>query len=377
MSDPVFIGARIYRGSSYGAHHPLSIPRVPTVTDLCRTLGWLPTDRYRTSPCAKPGALYGFHSKDYITALQRSEVTQNTDLAYGLGTLSNPVFPEMYRRPATAAGGGLLAAELVRTGGVAYNPGGGTHHGLPDRANGFCYINEPVLTIQRLLQMGLTRIAYVDIDAHHCDGVAVAFHGSRQVRMISVHEDKRWPFTGALEDNAGGAALNIPVPRGFNDTEFDLILNDLILPAVDAHAPDAIYLQCGADAVTEDPLSRLTLSNRCHIRAVWALRPLASRLIVSGGGGYNPWSVGRAWACVWATLAGQEIPDRLPHDAEQILRGLRWTRRAHPTEQMLTTLLDPARPGPISDHVRSVVDALQPRIRGLGQGQAQHDPTVG
>jgi acetoin utilization protein AcuC len=361
MSDPIFIGARIYRGSSYGPRHPLSIPRVPTVTDLCRSLGWLPPERYRTSPCAKPAALLGFHTSGYVEALQTAEATQEPDVDFGLGTLSNPVFPEVYRRPATATGGGLLAAEFVRDGGVAYNPGGGTHHGLPDRANGFCYINEPVLTIQRLLAMGLTRIAYVDIDAHHCDGVAVAFQGSDAVQMISVHEDKRWPFSGPLKDDAGGAAINVPVPRGFNDTEFDLILNEVILPAVARQRPEAIYLQCGADAVTEDPLSRLTLSNRCHVHTVNALRDLAPRLIVSGGGGYNPWSVGRAWSCVWATIAGKEIPDRLPSEASDILRALRWSRQAQPSESLLTTLLDAPRGGPISDQVRGAVAALKSR----------------
>lgn len=361
MTDPIFIGARIYRGSSYGPLHPLSIPRVPTVTDLCRSLGWLTDTQYRTSPCAKPSALTAFHTLRYITALQRAEATQRPDPDHDLGTLSNPVFPEVYRRPATAAGGGLLAAEHVRNGGVAYNPGGGTHHGMPDRANGFCYINEPVLTIRHLLQMGLKRIVYVDIDAHHCDGVAVAFHGSDQVQMISVHEDRRWPFTGALDDDAGGAAINIPVPRGFNDTEFDLILNEVILPAVAAQKPDAIYLQCGADAVTEDPLSRLTLSNRCHVAAVTALGGMAPRLIVSGGGGYNPWSVGRAWSCVWATLAGQEIPDHLPQDAADILRALQWTRKAQPSEALLTTLLDEPRHGPISDQVRAAVAQISNR----------------
>lgn len=361
MTDPIFIGARIYRGSSYGPRHPLSIPRVPTVTDLCRSLGWLTGTQYRTSPCAKPSALTAFHTPRYIAALQRAEATQRPDPDHDLGTLSNPVFPEVYRRPATAAGGGLLAAEHVRNGGAAYNPGGGTHHGLPDRANGFCYINEPVLTIRHLLHMGLKRIAYVDIDAHHCDGVAVGFHGSDQVRMISVHEDRRWPFTGALDDDAGGAAINIPVPRGFNDTEFDLILNEIILPAVARQNPDAIYLQCGADAVVEDPLSRLALSNRCHLSAIRALRPMSPRLIVSGGGGYNPWSVGRAWTCVWATLAGYEIPDRLPPEASAILRALRWSRKAHPSEDMLTTLLDLPRGGPVSDLVRAAVTYLKQR----------------
>lgn len=362
MAHPVFIGARIYRGSSYGAHHPLSISRVPTVTDLCRAMGWLPSGMFRTSPCAKPNALLGFHTKDYISAVRHAEHTQQPNLEYALGTLSNPVFPEVYRRPATAAGGGLLAAEIVRDGGVAYNPGGGTHHGLPDRANGFCYINEPVLTIQHLLQMGFDRIAYVDIDAHHCDGVAVAFHGSRAVKMISLHEERRWPYTGDVDDTAGGAAINIPVPRGFNDTEFDLVLNDIILPAVAAQKPDAIFLQCGADAVSEDPLSRLTLSNRCHVSAVQELRALSPRLIVSGGGGYNPWSVGRAWACVWATLAMQDIPDRLPDEVSQILRALRWTRRAQPSEPMLTTLLDAPRHGAISDQVLAVVARLKRRL---------------
>lgn len=257
--------------------------------DLSRALGWLPASRYRTSPRAKPAALLGFHTPDYIRALVAAEEAQAVDAEtrrrHGLGTLSNPVFAEMYRRPATAAGGGMLAAELVAEGGVVYNPGGGTHHGHPDYANGFCYINEPVLTIQRLLAQGLGRVVYIDIDAHHCDGVEPAFHGSDQVRMISCHEEGRWPFTGRLEDDAGGAAFNLPMPRGSDDSAYRLFLDEVILPATAAFRPDAIYLQCGADAVTEDPLSRLALSNNAHIETVEALRPLAPRLIVSGGGG--------------------------------------------------------------------------------------------
>jgi acetoin utilization protein AcuC len=183
--------------------------------------------------------------------------------------------------------------------------------------------------------------------------------------MISVHEDRRWPFTGPVEDDAGGAAINIPVPKGFNDTEFDLILHEVILPAVSAFQPDAIYLQCGADAVTEDPLSRLSLSNRCHVAAVQVLRDLSPRFIVSGGGGYNPWSVARAWTCVWAELAGYEVPDHLSKDVSGILRALEWSRKARPTEQMLTSLRDPARPGPISQPVRDLVDVLRRRSAGV------------
>lgn len=366
MDGALFIGSNIYRGSSYGRLHPLSIPRVPTVIDLSRALGWLPAERYRTSPRAKPASLLGFHTAAYIDALVAAEAAQAVDAEartrHGLGTLSNPVFPEMYRRPATAAGGGMLAAELVAQGGVVYNPGGGTHHGHPDYANGFCYINEPVLTIQRLLAQGLERIVYIDIDAHHPDGVEPAFAGSDQVRMISCHEAGRWPFTGKLADDAGGAAFNLPLPRGAHDSAYRLFLDAVILPATQAFRPDAIFLQCGADAVTEDPLSRLALSNNAHIETIRALRPLAPRLIVSGGGGYNPWSVARLWTCVWATLSGQEIPDRLPADAQKILRGLSWARKARPSEALLTTLRDAPREGDIPDDLRADIARLAARI---------------
>ncbi|MHA6323868.1 acetoin utilization protein AcuC [Roseivivax sp. CAU 1753] len=366
MTAALFIGSTIYRGSSYGALHPLSIPRVPTVIDLARGLGWLPPARYRTSPRAKPASLLGFHTPDYIDALVAAEAAQAVDASvrdrHGLGTLSNPVFPEMYRRPATAAGGGMLAADLVAGGGIVYNPGGGTHHGHPDRAHGFCYINEPVLTIQRLLAQGLGRIVYIDIDAHHSDGVEPAFAGSTKVRMISCHEENRWPFTGRLEDTAGGAAFNLPLPRGANDSDFALFLDEVMLPATQAFAPDAIFLQCGADAVTEDPLSRLALSNNAHIRTVAALMGMAPRLIVSGGGGYNPWSVARLWTCVWATLSGQVIPAQLPRTAEQTLRNLDWARKARPGAALLTTLRDAPREGPVSDAVRARVAHLKARI---------------
>ena len=366
LPHPVFIGSGVYRGSSYGPKHPLSIQRVPAVIDLCRALNWLPASHYRQSPRAKAAALARFHTPGYLAALQRAEAAQSvTDLdrdRHGLGTLSNPVFPEMWRRPATAAGGGLLAADLVAGGGVAYNPGGGTHHAFPARAAGFCYINEPAVTITRLLELGLTRIAYVDIDAHHGDGVEAAFAGDGRVLTISVHEERRWPFTGALDDDAGGTAINLPVPRGFNDTEFDLVLSDVILPAVQAHRPQAVFLQCGADAVSEDPLARLELSNTCHWRAVVALRALSPRLIVSGGGGYNPWTVARLWSGVWATLAGLEIPDRLPDAARDVLRGLSWSRQGRPSETLLTTLRDTPRHGPMRDELRGRVAVLKARL---------------
>jgi acetoin utilization protein AcuC len=354
LTPPLFIGSEVYRGSTYGSSHPLRVPRVSTVIDLARAMDWLPPAQYRTSPRAKPAALTLWHTPDYIAALTRAESTQTATPAdtarHGLGTLSNPIFPDMFRRPATWAGGVMLAAQLLGRGpGVIHVPGGGTHHGMPDRANGFCYLNDPVLALLSLRRAGLQRLAYIDIDAHHPDGVEHAFATDPDILQISVHEEQRWPFTGALTDAGLGQVYNLPVPRGFNDTEMRMALDRLILPRLQAFAPQAIVLQCGADALDEDPLSRLSLSNNAHWDVVAALQAMTDRFLVLGGGGYNPWSVGRCWTGVWATLNGHAIPDRLPPAAERILRALSWngSKRPLPHEAMYMTLRDAPRPGPV------------------------------
>lgn len=368
VAKPLFIGSEIYRASSYGPTHPLRVPRVSTVMDLARALGWLPPDRFRASPRAKPALLTQWHEPDYIAALQAAEAlgeaTVEMRTRFHLGTLSNPIFAEVFRRPATGAGGVMLAADLLATRpGIIHVPGGGTHHGLPGRANGFCYLNDVVLGIKVLQRAGLSRIAYVDLDAHHCDGVELAFAGDPAVRMISIHEEGRWPFSGGLEDRAGGSAFNLPVPKGYNDSEARAVLNELILPRVVEFRPEVIVLQCGADSLTEDPLSRLGLSNRAYLEAVRALMPLSPRFLVLGGGGYNPWSVGRLWTAIWGVLSRQDLPRHLPDSAEAVLRGLSWRGggRAAPDATMLTTLLDDPREGQVRPEIRTRLAALARR----------------
>jgi acetoin utilization protein AcuC len=220
-----------------------------------------------------------------------------------------------------------------------------------------------VLGIKVLQRSGLSRIAYVDLDAHHCDGVELAFAGDPGVRMISVHEEARWPFSGALTDTAGGSAFNLPVPKGYNDSEARAVLHGLILPRVAAFAPQALVLQCGADSLLEDPLSRLALSNRAYLEAVRALLPLAPRVLVLGGGGYNPWSVGRLWTAIWGLVSGQELPDRLPADAQAILGQLTWNGggRPPPDPALTETLLDPPREGPVRPDIRDRLAQLAQR----------------
>lgn len=368
QTGPLFLGSEIYRGSSYGPNHPLRVPRVSTVMDLARALGWLSPQRFRLSPRAKPAALRLWHTPAYVEALQRAEAVGEVDAEtrrrHHLGTLSNPVFPQVYSRPATGAGGVMLAAELLAASpGAVHVPGGGTHHGLPDRANGFCYLNDPVLAMLAFRRLGLARIAYVDIDAHHCDGVEHAFAGDADALLISTHEEGRWPFSGLLTDDGGGNCFNLPVPRGFNDSEMRAVLHALILPRVEAFRPEVIILQCGADAVEEDPLARLSLSNNAHLEVLRALRPLAPRFLLLGGGGYNPWTVGRLWTAAWGVLSGQDLPDRLPPEGQEVMAGLSWGGggRPPPAPHLLTTLIDPPREGPVRPEIRARLQELARR----------------
>jgi acetoin utilization protein AcuC len=360
MARPLLIGSEIYRGSTYGPKHPLAIPRVSTTLDLIRALGWVGEGQYIDSPRATPEQLTRFHTPDYIAALMQAEAMQAVEPAHRdrhrIGADGNPVYREVFSRPATGAGGVLLAARLIRHGGVVHVPGGGTHHGMPDRASGFCYLNDAVLGLLAWLDAGLTNILYLDLDAHHGDGVELAFANDRRVFTLSLHEAGRWPFTGRLADRAAGHARNLPLPQGFNDSESDFLLAHAILPLIRHLRPQAIMLQAGADALEEDPLSRLGLSNAAYRATLAAVLPLAPRLILLGGGGYNPWSVARCWAGLWAVLNGLPIPPRLPPPAEAVLRALTWSRAAgrNPPEHWFTTLADAPRPGPVRAEIREL-----------------------
>jgi len=359
---PLFITHEIYRHSHLGPRHPLSIPRVSVVTDLCDALGWLAPDAVVQAPTASPEELWRFHHPAYIAALQRAEATGTVSREererFRLGVDGNPLFAEIFRRPATSAGGVMAAARLLARGGIVHCPPGGTHHGRPARASGFCYVNDCVLGILAWRELGLSRIVYLDIDAHHGDGVQDAFAGDPAVLMISVHEAKRWPFSGDAADDAGGNACNLPVPAGFNDSEMRFLLHEVILPRIAAFRPEAIMLQCGADGLAEDPQAKLLLSNNAHREVVASLIGLAPRLLVLGGGGYHPYAVARCWALVWATLNGFHVPEPLPEAAQAVLRGLsyRGLNGRKPPEHWLTRLADAPREGPVRPEIRALAE---------------------
>ena len=355
----ILIGSEVYRKSQFGGKHPLSIPRVSAVLDLVRALGICDKEEYKTGPCAKPELLKSFHTADYIAILKKTEVSQKISekdaKTYNIGSLSNPVFPEMFKRPATSVGSSLLAADLVANGGRAYSLGGGLHHGMAGYANGFCFLNDLAFAINRLRDLGVQRIAYIDLDAHHCDGVAAAFPEDENLFVVSTHERKRWPFTGGIDENIPDRLLNVPLPSQCNDTEFMFVFEKLVFPLLDRFQPEALIIQGGADALLEDPMSRLCLSNQVIFKILSKLLGSVQRVLLTGGGGYNPWTVARLWTGFWALISGRTIPEVLPNQATELLRSLSWQRQTKPKEIMLNSIYDVHMEGQLRDEVRDIV----------------------
>ena len=328
---------------------------------MCAMLGWLGDEEFYDSRPAGQSQLTKFHEAHYVQALKRADeqgsVEKEVRERYRIGTMENPVFPGLFQRASTAVGGSILAAQLALDGKVAFHPAGGTHHGRPDRASGFCYFNDPVFSIMTLLDAGLERVLYVDLDAHHGDGVQDAFARDPGVLTISIHEEKRWPHSGPVADRAGGAARNLPVPRGFNDSELSYLMDNAVLQLGREFGPQALVITCGTDALDGDPLSGMALSNAGLWAAVECLLELCDHNVVLGGGGYNPWTVVRCWSGLWGRLSHREISGLLPEDAQAFLRGLECdlVDEEDVRPEWITTLADELNTGPVREQVSDLV----------------------
>ena len=361
---PLLISAEIYRQTGYGSNHPLAIARVGAVLDLCEALGWLAETPYTESYVASIADLTRFHDGEYVAALLAAEdagrVSAEQRQRYNIGTMENPLFQGLFERAATCVGGSIQAGKLAMEGRAVYHPSGGTHHGMAGRASGFCYFNDVVFAILSLLDHGAQRVLYLDLDAHHGDGVQAAFEAEPRVFTLSVHEENRWPHTGALDDRGQGSARNIPVPAKFCDDELAFIMTEAVEPLATQFAPDAVVVCCGADGLTGDPLSSMSLSNGALWTAVEAAIAHADASVIVGGGGYNPWTVARCWAGLWGKIAGYALPDTLPDSAQKVLSGLECDLIDDEDIEAawLTTLIDKPSRGPVRKEVRQAVDAV-------------------
>jgi acetoin utilization protein AcuC len=312
-----------WRRFDYGPEHPLRMERLGLTWRLMEAYGLTtrPGITVRAPELADEAAIAAFHAPAYIEVLKaagRGEPPRTAAL-YGLGPGDNPIFPGLWDAARLAAGGSLLAAELVASGEVdrAFHFAGGLHHALPARASGFCYVNDAVLAILALRARGL-RVAYVDIDAHHGDGVQYAFYRDRAVLTISTHErgDRLFPGTGFVEETGDGDAVgfsvNLPL-EPFTDSEVYLdAFEQVVPPLLEAFRPDVVVAQLGIDSHRTDPLTHLALDVQGFAAAVRRITALAPRLVALGGGGYDLQNVARAWTAAWAVLNDVELPAELP-----------------------------------------------------------------
>lgn len=372
----VLFTSPVFRGHHYGGHHPLGIPRVSLTEDMIRLYGALTPDQHCEARTATQAELALAHEADYIEALERSEqrgsVRWGDGKRFNLGNFENPFFPQIFTIPATAAGASVQAAEAVISGKAAFNPAGGMHHAMPAKARGFCYFNDAVMGVRRLCANGW-RVLYLDLDAHHGDGVEAAFTASDQALTVSLHMDTSYAYPrrgGRIIDRGeAGHAVNLPLPKGCHDAEYRLCFATLWPRLLESFRPDAVVVQAGTDILAPDPLGKFDISTDLFLEiltAVYQSAPRHSagkanpRLLVLGGGGYHPISLARAWTGVWGILLGIKLPRRLPPLARKLLTNV-LEESEEPSSAdaaLLEARSEGQPPRPIRDEVRQRLDQL-------------------
>ena len=335
----VFIYSDELANFEYSPTHPFRPVRARLTLDLCRRYDLIERPWIQT---AKPAPLdfdnlAEFHDPAYLKMLKdldsasvatelwpdlvscggRDFLTVDPKiLRFGLGTEDNPIFSGMYDYSALTAGATFLGAKMLAEGKiqVAFNPLGGFHHAGRDHAEGFCYVNDIAIAIQFLLKAGI-RVAFIDIDAHHCNGVQDAFYRDPRVLVISFHENGRdlYPWSG-FENEIGegegkGYTVNIPLPQNTDDDAFIRAFSEIVPPLLRSFSPDLVIGELGADTHISDPLTHLSMTNVGYCEAVKRLKELSPRLLGLGGGGYDVYKTARSWTLAWGILNDLEPRD--------------------------------------------------------------------
>jgi acetoin utilization protein AcuC len=316
-----FIYSDDFAKFDYGPGHPLKPFRLKLTYELIQAYGLLSLPDVRVVE-AKPAGeedLLLYHTHDYLEVLKaaNSGIGVPGQERYGLGFEDNPIFEGVYEWSRLVTGASLQAAELVDSNevAIAFNISGGLHHALASSASGFCYINDPVIAISSLLKKG-RRVAYIDIDAHHGDGVQEAFYRTDKVLTISLHESGRYLFPGTgFENETGegegkGCAVNIPLPPSCDDELFVYAFNEVVPLLIERFRPDIVVGQLGVDSFRTDPLAHLNYTTNGFCEVVRKMKELSPRWIALGGGGYEITNVARAWTLAWAIMNNAAAPDK-------------------------------------------------------------------
>jgi acetoin utilization protein AcuC len=305
----------------FGPAHPLAPVRVVLTISLATSLGVLSSVPVVSPSPASDSELTLVHDPAYIAAVRQAGADGLGNGWYGLGTPDNPVFPDMHAASALIAGGTLAAARAVWDGSALHagNVAGGLHHAMRKSASGFCVYNDPAIAIAWLLSAGCSRVAYVDLDVHHGDGVQAAFYDDPRVLTISLHEHPAtlFPGTGLASETGGpsarGYAVNVALPAGTGDAGWLRALDAIVPPLVSSFRPEVLVSQHGCDTHRLDPLAHLDVSLDGQRAAASLMHSLAhscagGRWVFTGGGGYQRVRVvPRCWAHLLAIAADAPV----------------------------------------------------------------------
>jgi acetoin utilization protein AcuC len=312
-------------GYNFGPGHPLAPIRVELTIELARNLGVLDAEGLQVRPPepATDAELELVHDPEYVAAVRKAGATGALEAAarFGLGTPDDPIFPGMHEASALIAGATLAAARAVWTGSAGHgiSIGGGLHHAMRGHASGFCVYNDPAIAIAWLLAQGAERIAYVDIDVHHGDGVQAAFYDDPRVLTISLHEHPAtlFPGTGRASETGGpgapGSAVNVALPAGTADAGWLRAFHAVVPPLLRKFHPEILVSQHGCDTHWSDPLANLELTIDAQRAAHAAIHALAhecagGRWLATGGGGYSLVQVvPRTWTHLIAEATGHPL----------------------------------------------------------------------
>ncbi len=321
-----------------GLEHPLKPIRFKVAAELIKAYNLLnsPTIKLFSPKQATDEEIGLIHQNDYIEMVKKvSQASPSFSfLRFGLGTGDNPIFPKMHEAASLLVGGSILAAKLVMEKEVdhAFNIAGGLHHALPAKASGFCIYNDAAVAIAYLIKTYRARVIYIDIDAHHGDGVQFTFYKNPEVLTISFHESGRYlfPGTGFIDEigegEGKGFSVNVPFEPYTSDEAFLFAFEEIVPPLAQTFKPDIIVSQNGCDSHYSDPLTHLGLTLKGYKKLVSRIHLLAhevaeGKILALGGGGYQTFQVvPRAFALLFADLAHTEIPDEIPNSWREMCR---------------------------------------------------------
>jgi acetoin utilization protein AcuC len=328
----------VFTSYDFGPSHPLRPLRLELTMALAGQLGVLdrPGVTVAAPHVAADDLLELVHDPLYVASVKRApdDVMGRLSLRWGLGTGDNPVFPRMHEASALVTGATVDAARAVWEGSAqhAVNISGGLHHAMRDRASGFCVYDDPAVAIAWLLAQGATKVAYVDVDVHHGDGVEAAFYDDPRVLTVSLHESGRtlFPGTGWADQvgsgDAVGTNVNVALPMGTGDAGWLRAFDAVVPPVLRAFAPQVLVTQHGCDTHALDPLAHLLMTVDGQRTAYAALHALAhevcgGRWVALGGGGYEPVQVvPRAWTHLLAEVTGAAVDGATPGDWRELAR---------------------------------------------------------